>query len=175
MKLLITGRPGCGKTTLCKKAVEALRDKLAVGGVITEEIRRGGKRTGFKIMDLMTGEEMLLARKGAGEGPRVGRYVVNIEALRGLGEKALHRAVEECDLIVIDEVGAMELKSPGFAAAVAKAFNSEKQKHVIATMPLKSRHEIINELRIREDITLIEINPGNRNSVLDKILERIER
>ncbi len=170
---MITGRPGCGKTTLCKKAVEALRDKLAVGGVITEEIRRGGKRTGFKIMDLVTGEETLLARTGPGQGPRVGRYVVNIDALHGLGERALHRAVEECDLIVIDEVGAMELKSPGFAAAVAKAFNSEK--HVIATIPLKSGHEIINELRRREDIALIEISPENRENVLDKILERFER
>lgn len=173
MKLLITGRPGSGKTTLCKRVIDALGDKLRIGGVITEEVRHGGIRAGFKIRDLMTGAEMLLAGVGLEQGPKVGKYRVNLSALDELGVKALLRALERCDLIVIDEVGAMELKSPVIVEAVAKVFNSEK--HVMATIPLKSGHEIIKELKSREDITLIEINPGNRKTMLNKILKRFKK
>jgi nucleoside-triphosphatase len=172
MKLLIAGRPGSGKTTLCRRVIQALGDRMRIGGIITEEVRERGVRRGFKIRDLMTGMEMVLADVGLMGGPRVGKYRVNMDAL-SLGEQALLRATEQCDLIVIDEVGHMELKSPAFAAAVAKAFNS--QRHVMATMPLKAGHKIINELKERQDIHLIEINPGNRDAMLKEILERFEK
>ena len=143
-----------------------------IGGIITEEVREKGVRRGFRIRDLTRGWEAVLADVALKRGPLVGKYRVNLDALN-LGEKALLRAVESCDLIVIDEVGPMELKSPGFASAVAKAFNS--QKHVMATMPLKAGHEIISKLRRREDISLWEINPGNRKIVLKEILKRFEK
>jgi nucleoside-triphosphatase len=87
-----------------------------------------------------------------------------------VGEKAIIDAVKTCDLVVIDEVGPMELHSEGFAAAVAKAFNSDK--HVMATIHFKSKHGLIRELKSRKGTVLFEINEGNRDVLLEKILER---
>lgn len=173
MKLLITGLPGTGKTTLCRRVIDALKGRLKVGGIITEEVRRSGLRTGFKIRDVYSGREKMLASVNYTQGPRVGKYRVDLETLEDVGVKAVEKAVEECDLIVIDEIGKMELKSERFAEVVAKAFNSEK--HVIATIPLKFGHKIIKEVKSREDVTTVEINPSNRDLTLEKILGGFER
>jgi nucleoside-triphosphatase len=49
--LLLTGRPGVGKTTVIKKVAEALGDRA--GGFYTEEIRGAeGRRRGFQLVTL---------------------------------------------------------------------------------------------------------------------------
>jgi len=57
-KILLTGRPGCGKTTLIKRVVDELA--LPAAGFYTEEIRQRGERVGFKIITL-SGEEAVFA------------------------------------------------------------------------------------------------------------------
>lgn len=173
MKLLITGMPGSGKTTLCRRVIHALHGRYKVGGMLTAEIREGGVRKGFKIMDLRSNREGVLAHVNQKQGPRVGKYRVNLRDLKNIGEKAILDAVDACDLIVIDEIGPMELSSKGFIAAVAKAFNSDK--HVMATIHFKSRHALIRELKSRKDATLLEINENNRDELPKKILERFGR
>lgn len=126
MRIFITGRPGVGKTTLVLKTVEELRKMgYRVGGMITQEVREHGRRVGFKIKALDTGEEGILAWSGEGH-PRVGRYAVNIPDLERVGVGAIRRAVKNAQIIVIDEIGAMEFKSREFERAVEEAINSEK-------------------------------------------------
>ncbi|MEM2795263.1 MAG: NTPase, partial [Thermofilaceae archaeon] len=130
--LLITGHPGVGKTTAVLKVTEELRKLgIHVGGFISREIRESGVRTGFVVVDLSTGEEAYLARVGKGL-PRIGKYVVLVGELERVGVKAIIKALEISDVIVIDEIGPMKLYSPLFRKAVVKALNSSKP--VIATI-----------------------------------------
>ncbi len=48
--LLLTGLPGVGKTILVRRVLARL-DALRVAGFTTEEIRKGGRRLGFRIVD----------------------------------------------------------------------------------------------------------------------------
>ncbi len=126
MRIFITGKPGVGKTTLILAVVNELKERgYSVGGIITKEIREKGKRVGFMIRALDTGEEGILAMVGDGY-PRIGRYAVNIPDLERIGVGAIKRAVRNAQIIVIDEIGSMEFKSREFKRAVEEAIDSGK-------------------------------------------------
>ena len=101
-KVLLTGRPGCGKTTLIKRVVNEL--ELSAGGFYTEEIRQSGQRVGFKIITL-DGEEAALAHVDFNTKQRVGKYEIDLHALESIGTEAIRIAVQARQLVVIDESG----------------------------------------------------------------------
>ncbi|MFN7105263.1 MAG: NTPase, partial [Pyrobaculum sp.] len=110
-KLLgISGMPGVGKTTLVARVVELARPKLKVCGFLTFEVRERDVRVGFDVVDISTGQRFPLARVGVGQ-PSVGRYVVHLDACRVI-DNAIR---QQCDLLVADEIGAMEFKCPNFS------------------------------------------------------------
>ncbi len=165
--VLITGRPGVGKSTLVSRLIDRARTLgMRVGGLSTPEIRVGGRRIGFKLVDIATGEEGILAKIGI-RGPMVSKYGVNLEDLRSVGVNAIKRAIDEADLIVIDEIGKMELFSNEFKRAVIMALDSEKP--VIATVGKFLRDSFIKEILGRNDIKLFEITTSNRNAVFQEI------
>jgi nucleoside-triphosphatase len=116
VKVGISGMPGVGKTTLAVRVVEAASSAgLKVSGFVTKEVRSGRERAGFSVVRLTDGATAVLARVGSGE-PRVGKYVVDLSACRLMAE-----SLAPADLLVVDEVGAMEAKCPGFLDAVRSA------------------------------------------------------
>jgi nucleoside-triphosphatase len=126
-RVILTGQPGCGKTTLCKKIVKELKVKgLKIGGMISSEIREAGVRKGFKIVDLATGEEGILAHIDQKEGPKVGKYRVCLDDLERIGVKAIESALEEADVIVVDEIAKMENSSPKFRETIQRVLRSKK-------------------------------------------------
>jgi Predicted nucleotide kinase len=128
MKWFITGQPGSGKTTLVTLIVEKLRfEGINIDGIITKEIKEGGARTGFQILDIKTKNKGILASKKLKvQGPRVGSYTVNLEDIEIIAVQALERAYNNADLIVIDEIGTMELFSQSFRNIVGKILKSNK-------------------------------------------------
>src|SRR6266853_2271402 len=96
-KVLLTGRPGCGKTTLIKHVVNNLPRRA--GGFYTEEIRDGGMRTGFKIVTL-AGEEVVFAHVDLKTPEHVGKYQLDLSALERIGVGAVHQAVRAQRLAV---------------------------------------------------------------------------
>src|ERR1700745_3163011 len=104
-KVLLTGRPGCGKTTLIKRVVNELA--RPAGGFYTEEIRERGARVGFKIVTT-DGKEAVLSHVAFNTANRIRKYRLDLSGLETIGVAALRRAVAAHHLVVIDEIGPME-------------------------------------------------------------------
>ncbi len=125
-KILITGMPGSGKSRLIKEFLKFYSGSVA--GILTEEIREKGKRIGFKIRDIATEKEKILAHIDF-EGPQVSKYHVDVDSLEEIAIPALSK---EADLYVIDEIGKMELFSEKFEEKVKELLTSNKD--VLATL-----------------------------------------
>jgi nucleoside-triphosphatase len=168
---LLTGRPGVGKTTVIRAV--AARLGAEAGGFYTQEVREGGRRTGFRLIAL-DGPEGILASVNNPSPFRVGKYGVHLQDLERVGVEALWRAVEQphVSVVVIDEIGKMELFSPAFREAVQGALASSKP--VVATVMIGSQ-PWVDALKARSDVTLVEATPASRLALPDQILRWLQR
>ena len=164
MNILITGKPGCGKTTLFKRLVKALRPFEPVG-FYTQEIREKGVRKGFTLNGL-DGSTGLLAHVDFSGNFRVGRYGVDVTGF----EEFINRipfSEPGTNLVMIDEIGKMECFSEKFKSIISKILYSEQI--LIATVALKGGG-FIAEIKRRSDIHLFETTRSNQDIILTKIL-----
>ena len=123
LNFFITGMPKCGKTTLLRKIVAEFKARgLKVGGFVSPEERHHGVRRGFFVMDVATGRIGTLA-EADGDGPKVSKYHVDVRSFEDIAIPAL-RGFESCDVVVIDEIGWMELKSGKFADMIDEVLES---------------------------------------------------
>ena len=169
--LFLTGGPGVGKTTVLLETVEALRARgYSVGGMISREVRVGGTRVGFEILDLESSNRGWLAHVNQKSGPQVGKYRVNLGDLNSIGVEAILKAVENCDVVAIDEIGPMELFSEKFKEAVRKAVESEKL--LVGVVHWKAKDRLIDAVKRREDVEIVTVTHENRNKLLESIAEK---
>jgi nucleoside-triphosphatase len=160
---LLTGKPGTGKTSLIKQAVAQFKGKA--GGFYTEEIRSQGIRLGFRLVTL-DGQEATLAHVDFSSRYHVSKYGVDIDSLERVGVSALRRAVEQCDLIIVDEIGKMELFSAGFREAVRQIMESDKR--VLGTIMLAPNLWADN-IKRHPQVNLVEVTRTNYHRVLDDL------
>lgn len=159
-KFIITGRPGSGKSTCVALIIEGLRSKgIRFGGIRTPEVREGGIRTGFIVEDLLTGESDIFASTGFRGGPSVSKYVVDVGRFESIALPALNRALEECEVILIDEIGKMELLSSKFIEMVRKIWKSDSI--AIGTAPLAKIREV-EELKMISEVIHLERGEAGR-------------
>jgi nucleoside-triphosphatase len=168
-KVLLTGRPGCGKTTLIKRVV----DKLAppAGGFYTEEIRERGTRVGFKIITL-DAEEAVLAHVDFKTPERVGKYGLDLSPLETVGVETVREAVRMRQVVVIDEIGPMEIRSSIFREIVNEAFDSGAS--ILATITARS-FAFTDAIKKRSDVTLIEMRPDNREQLVSELSDQFKK
>jgi nucleoside-triphosphatase len=164
---LLTGRPGTGKTTVVRQAVA--ESEARAGGFYTEEIRSRGARKGFRLVTL-DGQDAVLAHIDISGPHRVSKYGVDINSLEKVGVNAIQRAIAESDLIVIDEIGKMELFSPRFREAVLKAIDSGKK--VLGTIMLNP-NPFADEIKRHPGVRVIELSRPNQDQVLHEIISWI--
>jgi len=163
-RIAITGRPGVGKTTL----IEAILKRVGpvAGGMLTREIRVCGRRVGFALVDVATGEEGVLAHIHSSVGPKVGRYTVDLESIESTGVAAIRSAIATKPLVLIDEIAPMELRSPAFAPAVEAALASDKA--LLISTHAHADHPIAH--RVRRELRLFRVKLSNRDRLVDEVL-----
>jgi nucleoside-triphosphatase len=162
---LLTGKPGTGKTTVIRQAIAS--SKIKAGGFYTEEIRSGGIRQGFRIVTV-DGQDAILAHVDNPSRYRVSKYGVDIANLDNIGVASIERAIEESDLIVIDEIGKMELFSSRFSEAALKALDSGKK--VLGTIMLNP-HPFADGVKRHPKVKVVELTRVNHDQVLTEILD----
>jgi nucleoside-triphosphatase len=165
-KVLLTGRPGCGKTTLIKRVVNEL--SLPAGGFYTEEIRERGQRVGFKIITL-DGKEAVFAHVDFKSSERLGKYGLDLSVLETVAVAALHAAVRARRLVVIDEIGPMEIRSAMFRRVVNEALNSGAP--VLATIVARPL-PFTDVIKSRSDVSIVEVRIKNREELVSLLLDK---
>jgi len=166
VKVLITGLPGVGKTTLLKRVVEKLN--CPAFGFYTSEVREAGNRVGFSLESL-SGEKGILSHKDVKSPYRVGKYGVDLRSFESIGVSELEKGLAADSLLVIDEIGKMELFSEKFKEVLLKAM--EVPNPLLATILYKS-HPFCDRLKKRADTELIKIDTGNREELVDILVKR---
>ncbi|MFH0884274.1 MAG: nucleoside-triphosphatase [Candidatus Micrarchaeota archaeon] len=160
----ITGLPKAGKTGLLRRLIKALKDRgLKVGGLISPEEKHHGTRTGFYVKDIGTGRIARLAEINA-DGPKVSKYHVDVKSFESVAVPAME-GFEGYDVVIIDEVGPMELKSAKFADLLDRILDSDTPLIASLHEDLAARYVVNGEV-----ILLAE---NNREAVYDELLESI--
>jgi nucleoside-triphosphatase len=169
LRILLTGPPGCGKTTVILRTLRLLSQTTA--GFYTEEVRSGagGGRLGFDVVAL-DGRRGPLARIG-GQGPRIGKYAVDLQSFEDVGVRALEAGLREPDaLLVVDELGRMEFLSGAFGALLEQVFRSPNP--VLGTI-LYRRHPLGDRLRQAPGAELIQVTTQNRDALPMELARKV--
>ena len=173
-KIGITGMPSVGKTTTLLKIIEFLEENgYKVQGMITEPFIKKKKRVGFYVVNWQTKEKEIFAHVDMDTKDKVGKYGVDINVLEKVGVPAIEDAIldEEVNIIIIDEIGKMELFSQKFQEMIWVILNS--QNPFLATIT-KRPHPIAIRIKARADVQLFEITKANRNELVERLVAEIE-
>ncbi len=164
--VVITGATGSGKTTLTRAVIERLRSRgVHVAGVLAPGLLTDGRRTGFDLVNLATGERAPLAREqGNVGGPhaRWSRFAFSPEGL-ALGRRALTDDARGADVVVVDEVGPFELSGGGWAQpldALAHGFGG--------ALLLVVRESVVDAVRARwgpADTTVCDVADAEPDAI----------
>lgn len=162
---LLTGEPGIGKTTTLKKIVFDIGISRC-GGFYTEEIRSSGSRTGFRVVTL-DGQEGTIAHVNYSSRIHVGRYGVDIKTLESVGIVAIYEAMEHKEIVVVDEIGPMQLYSNKFKQAILDAVKNE---HPLLGTIVSRPYPWADELKLCPSVKIYNITLNNRNSVVAELV-----
>jgi len=162
---LLTGLPGTGKTTLIKNLTAG--NSINAGGFYTEEIRAEGTRQGFRIVTL-DGQTATFAHTNIRGPYRVSKYGIDCAELEKTGVAALQKAALSNDLVVIDEIGKMELFSDLFYQTVTEIVDSGKR--VLGTIMLRP-HPRADIIKSKPQVQLITLTRQNGDKVFHDLQE----
>jgi len=165
-KILLTGLPGCGKTTAILQIIKRLNCKK-VAGFYTQEIRQKNSRKGFSWarLDGATGVLAHIDIKGA---LRVGKYGVDVVGFEKSVVPVFDIEQTDAELFILDEIGKMECLSEKFVAAVRRLFASNKS--VLATVAQKG-HGLISEVKSYPGTRLFNLTRQGCDETIPEILQ----
>ncbi|XP_055912526.1 nucleoside-triphosphatase THEP1 [Eupeodes corollae] len=172
--ILLTGAPGVGKTTIIKKLIKILKEKqIKCIGFYTEEMRSENEtRMGFDVIDI-DGKRGILAREHPTDNikrPHVGKYSVYTKDFEDIALAALK--VESKTILIVDEIGKMELLSTKFKQRIQEVFGKTP---ILATIPNRQTIDIIERMKNDKKSMVLEITKKNRNEIVDEIFQRVNQ
>jgi nucleoside-triphosphatase len=167
--VLIEGRPAVGKTTVARRLAALLREAgVPLAGFVTEELREGGRRVGFAI-ETFDDTHGVLAHVALPGPPRVGKYGVDLAGFERLVLPAL-ASTPQGGVVLIDELGKMELASDAFRAAVTRLL--EQPVALVATVHA-ARHPYTDALKRRPAVELVPVTVRSRNVLPERLAARL--
>jgi nucleoside-triphosphatase len=170
-KILITGPPRCGKSTLIKKLVEYLYKTRSfnIQGFLTPEVREHNKRIGFDVEDIHFGNRFPLARIGHyNTRNKLGKYSIFTEKLDLYLSTSVKINEKFSNIFIIDEIGKMELFSKNFEEFIKILFLSDF--NIIATIGQKLNHPIKDFVTKLPNLHIFVLNQENQMDVLKRII-----
>ena len=172
-KILITGPPRCGKSTLISKLIDYYcKRNFIIHGFLTPEVKKDTTRMGFDVEDIFSGEKARLARVGNYPTKfKLGKYKVFIEEFENIISKLANINNLKVDLICIDEIGKMELFSVKFQEWLKYLFSSNIS--IIATIGLKLTHPIKDFILNLPNLMLFNLTRKNFDEIFEEIISII--
>jgi nucleoside-triphosphatase len=162
--ILFTGKPKSGKTTLLRKIIAQIPNKV---GFVTNEMRKDVVRVGFEI-ETHAGEKSVLAHVDFDKSLSVGKYGLNLDNLNKLLPSV---EVFENEVLYLDEIGQMELQSQDFVQLARKYLDAKNI--CLATLTSVYEDGFTKEVRRRDDVTIYEITEENRDNLYEEILRKL--
>lgn len=164
---LLTGSPGVGKSTIIRQVAGRLGSRA--GGFFTQEVRVDGQRTGFEVVTLGGQTAVLATRNPAPAFAReaaLGRYRVNLAAIDDLIVPALQTALAQDQIIIVDEIGPMELFSARFYGLVLQMLDSD----VAVTGTIVQRpHPLAGRVKAHPRVRLWPVTVENRDRLGEEL------
>ena len=185
-KIGITGLPRSGKSAVLQKLLEMIIEERSkeirssgstfeinslIGGVLTLPIIENNERKGHKIIDYRTKEEAVIAHKDIDSRHRILGLGIDPEAMTKIAFPAIRSAMEECEVLVIDEIGKFQVESEEFVKIVRASMQMDKP--ALLTLHKKSRHPLLQDIRRRDDARILEVTPVNRALLPYKIFNLV--
>lgn len=165
-RILLTGLPGCGKTTAVMQIIANL-DPKKVAGFYTQEIRENDTRKGFRWTSL-DGTAGILAHIDIKKLWRVGKYGVDVTGFEKSVVPILDIEQSDAELFVIDEIGKMECLSEEFVTVVRRLFGSDRS--VLAAVAQKGSG-LISEVKNYSGTKLFNLTRQGRDETVAEILQ----
>ncbi len=166
--LIITGSPGVGKTTLIKECVQPFREH--VDGFYTEELRSGSERHGF-LLKTFAGGSGVMAQKGLKSSIKLNKYGIDLRVIDELGVPAIRQALAAKRIVVVDEIGTMEMMSTAFCEIIGQALSGDRP--LLASIRLKAE-PFTSQIRKMANTRLIHLTRENFPNVKVDVRRWIE-
>jgi len=174
-KIGVTGLPRSGKNAVMKKVVEMLENERGqelrgrgedpssfqiIGGMKTIPILEGTTRVGYSCQNIQSGETGTFAHKDIDSRNRILGLGIDPDVITSVAVPAIQDAMDNYEVIVIDEIGKFSVESEEFVAIVREVIDIDKP--TIMTLHKKSRHPLLQDIRRRDDSRILEVTPVNR-------------
>jgi len=172
VNLIVSGRVGIGKTTVCEKVLALAREGgLRCGGILTLKIASGSTIAGIAIIDIQTWQKETLASvDNIYDGPRIGRYYFNPAGIE-FGRRAIKNGAKS-DVLFVDEIGYLELRGEGFTCAPALVKAGK-----VANSILVIRRELLPDFQTQfnKALPVFEVNLDNREVLPGRIYQLLAK
>lgn len=154
--ILIDGLPRVGKTTAVQRILSLA--KVRCGGFFSQAQTKQFY-TNFRLVSVQGPHRSMSSQTLLRRFDIPGVVGFNLEDLENFGNPALLHALETCDVVVIDQLGTLEVSSDKFRRVVDLVLASDKV--CLATLT-SSNVPYIEAIRKRPDVAVYDINRSNR-------------
>lgn len=170
---IISGSVGQGKTTCIEKIIETLKENnIKVGGFYSPRILENNITTGYDIVEIINNtREKYLRRNGDESLSTIGKFSIYPQGFAFGSETLLAAEILNSDIIVIDEIGALELEHKGWSNNLTELLNSS-ESHILISVRDSFTRQVIEKWNLKE-YAVFYISENNHSVISDFIMKEV--